>query len=202
MTKIEKLQKHLKVLVERTKEIDAILKPIDDWAKPYRAEIAALRKESAEIRDKIKEMSFEPSLEFFLSHDTSYFTYHSETHSGTLCDMQKYMNKNFKYIRMDGYNVNTNIYAVEITLKHDADFKEMYKEINYAMKLAIKAKQDYFRLRTDNYNESPRLWVKDGKFKLADDRWSSADWKSFDTLKEALQYAIKIGWTHGKPGVE
>lgn len=196
MSKI--LKKKLAKLDAEIAEVSAILKPMYDALKPYQDKHIELSKKRALIDEKIKFDSFEPSLEFILSHTCDWFTYKSNG-KGSYNLMQKYMRDNYKHLTISGYNRKTNIYALQIGIKTGAALEDVVKEIERPIELAIKAGQEQFSIFDDDLSEhgSKGLTIKDGKYEVGVMAYHSyRAHETFDNLKDVVKYMIARKMTY------
>lgn len=199
MKKVEKLQKNLAETKKRREELAVLSAPILKQLQPIQTEDGNLYDQQIKIEKEIKSLTFEPSLEYILSHTHDHFPWDENPKKCTYRKMGSYMSHNFKYLRISGYNTKTNIYAIELMLLTGASVNDMVAEITPVIDLAIKSGQENFGMFTDDLSEAGvlQLEIKGNKYKLGITRHSRySEIKSFHTLREFVEYAVANKMTY------
>ena len=201
MTKVDKIQKRLAAIKERMDEIDTVTRPIRKQLQPFDAEAQNLYKESRKLDEELDEAAFVPSMEYFLSTKVDKFHYEQSNKKCSYTRMHDYIDKNYKHLKISGYNPKTEIYAIQLMIRTGADVDEVTKEIGPVIKLAVKAQQTDFHLFTDDLSESGivSLRVVDGEYHVGKTRYGSYSvYEKFKTLKQAVEYCIKNKLTYSR----
>lgn len=201
MRKIDVVKNRLKKIESRNEELKALMKPHQEKLAPFLKESSDLWDESRKLKEQLDDLSFEPSLAYILSTTHDKFHYRSSDHKCSYSRMNKFIYDNYKYLKISGYNPKTNIYAIELVILTGADASEVAKELSPAIKLALKAGQEGFKIFTDDLSASGivTLQVKDGKYEIGKTSWgSSRPYKTCDTLIEAVKFCLENKLTYSR----